>query len=163
MPVSLPPGAERCAATGSCGAGATTLLGPIFISPSRRAEEASTEGGGAIRSGWSPAMVACALDARTSGGGATTEVCRVGEGRRGCSRAASGGGVTTEFSGTGAMRRISAAGTSGMSGIASFGFCCRSDQATILGIATSRFSFTLGGATIVWERLSASRGTEIMG
>src|SRR5580658_3380454 len=62
---------------------------------------------------------------------------------------------------------MSAAGVSGTGGIASRGFSIFSDilldQSTMLGSATSRFSFTLGGATMVCERLSASRGREMMG
>ena len=38
-----------------------------------------------------------------------------------------------------------------------------SAQATMFGRATSRFNFTFGGVTIVYERLSASGGTEMMG
>ena len=45
-----PPRMVRCAATGSCGAGAITALAPILRSPSRRAD-ASTCGGGAIAEG----------------------------------------------------------------------------------------------------------------
>ena len=62
----------------------------------------------------------------------------------------------------GASRAISAAGESGAAGISSRGLTAVSDQATTFGIGISRFSFTLGGVTIVWLRLSASRGTEII-
>ena len=162
-PVRLPPGAVLCAATGSCGAGAITLLGAMLISPSRRVDELSTAGGGAIKSGCRPGTAACVLPVCTSGGGATTELCRFGEARRRSRRSASGAGMTTELSTVGVKRRISAAGTRGESGMASCGFCRRFAQATTLGIATSCFSLTLGGATMVCERLSLSRGTEMIG
>jgi hypothetical protein len=53
------------------------------------------------------------------------------------------------------MRVISAAGVTGTEGIASRGFATLSDHATMFGIATSLFSFTFGGATMVCARLSA--------
>jgi hypothetical protein len=61
------------------------------------------------------------------------------------------------------MRVIWAAGESGAAGITSRGFWAVSDQATMLGIGTFVFSLTWGGVTMVCERLSASRGTEMMG
>jgi len=68
----------------------------------------------------------------------------------------------TELGIDGARRAISAAGESGAAGISSRGLTAVSDHATTFGRGTSRLSFTLGGVTIVWLRLSASRGTEII-
>ena len=165
-PEDRDPATARCSATESCGAGAITELRPMFRSPSGRVDAISTLGGGATTAGcraWKEA----AFEPLTSGGGATTEVCSVGEFRRCVRWAASGGGVTIEFSNCGAIRVMSAAGVSGTGGIASRGFSILSDifsdQATMLGSATSRCSLTLGGATMVCERLSASGGTEMMG
>jgi hypothetical protein len=45
--------------------------------------------------------------------------------------------------------------------MASRGLTTLFDQATTFGIAMSFFSLTLGGVTMVWERLSASGGTEM--
>jgi hypothetical protein len=130
----------RCSDTGNWGAGAITELRPIFRSPIGRAHALSTRGGGA-----------------------TTELCSVGAFWRCVRREASGGGLTTEACISDAIRVISAAGIKGTGGIASRGLSILSDHSTMFGIATSRFNLTLGGATKVCERLSASGGTEMMG
>ena len=75
---------------------------------------------------------------------------------------ASCGGAATELGNDGPKRAISAAGDSGAEGTSSLGLSTVSDHATTFGIATSRLSFTFGGVTIVWVRLSASRGTEMI-
>ena len=134
----------------------------MFRSPSGRVDALSTLGGGATTADCG-AWNAAAFEAFTSGGGATTEFCRAGELRRCVRWAASGGGATTDVSICGASRVISAAGVNGTAGMASRGFSGLSDHATMLGRATSRFSLTLGGVTMVCERLSASRGSEMMG
>jgi hypothetical protein len=66
-----------------------------------------------------------------------------------------------EFGNDGARRVISAAGETGAAGMASRGLTTVFDQATTFGIAMSFFSLTLGAVTMVWERLSASGGTEM--
>jgi len=99
----------------------------------------------------------------TLGGGATTAGCgaeKAGAERETCR---SGGGVTTDVLTRGPIRLISAAGLRGAGGISSCGFSSLSDQATMLGSATSCFSLMFGGVTIVCERLSASGGTEMIG
>ena len=157
-----PPEIVRCSPTASCGAGAITTLRPIFSSPIGRVDAVSTLGAGAIIVGCGPPNTA-AFNERTSGGGATTEPCSVVRSRRFVRGSASGGGATTERSIWGVIRLISAARVSRAGGISSRGFSFLSDQATMLGSATSCFSFTLGGATMVCERLSASAGTEMIG
>src|SRR6202020_2196076 len=97
---------ERCALTGSCGAGAITAVRPILISPMRRVESVSV-GGGAMTDACGPCTVRVAD--RSSGGGATTEVCIAGRSRR-VVRTFSGGGATTEFS-SGLIRVMLDAGT----------------------------------------------------
>ena len=72
----------------------------------------------------------------------------------------SGGGAITERSMCGASRVISDASTVGAGAIGKRGV---SDQATVLGKATSRCNWTLGAVTMVCERLSAWGGTEMMG
>jgi len=157
-----PPGAVRCAITASCGAGATTSLGAMLRSPNRREGELAISDGGAASAGWSVRTGAGALE-RRSDGGAATGSCRPGSARRDVTRAGSCGGVRTEVCISGAKGVISAAGDNGAAGIASRGFTSLSDQATTLGSATSLFSLSWGGVTTVCERLSAGRGTEIMG
>ena len=97
-----------------------------------------------------------------------TEVCTTGVLRRFMRCAASGGGAATELSNRGTMRLRSAAGVSGAGGIARRGLSIFasdvfSDQATMSGSAMSRFNLIFGGVTMVCERLSASRGTEMIG
>ena len=66
----------------------------------------------------------------------------------------------TERSICGASREISDAGTRGAGAIGIRGV---SDQATVLGKATSCCNRMLGAVTIVCEWLSASGGTEMIG
>jgi hypothetical protein len=147
LPVTVrPPGTDRWAETGSCGAGVMTELGAMFRFPSDRAAGSRTSLGGATSAGCRPAI---ALDARKSVGGAATEFCRVGELRRCENCEASVGGVATASASFGVSRVISAAGVNGAGGIASRGFCALSDHATIFGRETSRFNFTFGGVTTV--------------
>ncbi len=68
----------RCSARGNCGAGATTALWPIFISPHLRSEVASTVGGGPTIAGDGPCIVRAIEAAFSSGGGVTTDVDSAG-------------------------------------------------------------------------------------
>jgi len=132
---------ECCSASVSCGAGATTSPGPRFIGPTipfvdRVASACATSGGGAITS---DAIAACTTRlgaTATSGAGATT--CK------------------SETSGT--IWRLNRAGaaSSGTAGTIV-------PVAMMFGMATSRSSLRSGGTTMVWERLSASGGTERIG
>jgi hypothetical protein len=132
----LRPGIARCSLSESCGAGAITEVCPILRSPKGRLEPASTAGGGAM----------------TAGSGACKDCC--------VAECTSGGGAMTERSICGARREISDAGTAGAGPI---GSCGVPDQATTFGKGTSCHNCTLGGVTMVCERLSASGGREIMG
>lgn len=118
------PGMARCSAIDSCGAGAMTEVCAMFRSPRGRAGVLSTLGGGSM-----------------------TEGCEAWKALPGEDVWTSGGGATTEFSSCGRMREMLEAGTSGAGAIGSCGF---SDQATIFGKGTSRFSLMLGGVTMVW-------------
>src|SRR5512135_864384 len=135
------------------GAGATAL-GSGKPGPARLAASA-TSGGGAITAGWARGEAARSIAGAVLGGGGTTEGCGSAEARRSMVRASSGGGGTTgaaiagstsfEFSepgtGTGPGERV---------------------HATRLGTDISCASLTLGGVTMVWVRLSASGGTEMI-
>ena len=159
---AAPPRAVRCGLTASCGAGATTSLGAILRSPTRREGELAMSEGGAARAGWSE-RIAVGVFERKSDGGAATGSCRLGNARRDAMRLVSCGGAETVVCSAGASRVISAAGETGAGGIASRGLEALSDHATIFGSARSLFSFICGGVTTVCERLSASRGTEMIG
>ena len=70
----------------------------------------------------------------------------------------------TEGSIAGARREISDVGTAGAGPIGIRGSAgILSNRATTLGTAASFCNRTLGGVTMVCERLSASGGTEMMG
>ncbi len=105
-----------------------TAAWPMFISPRVRTEDRSTSGGGSMMAGCGPCGVALLKSARRSGGGATTE-----------------------FETFGAMRVMLEAKTTGGGAMASCGRRDESwsDQLTRFGKATSPFSLTFGGATIV--------------
>jgi len=118
--------------------------------------------GGAARAGSSPRTGACRVELRSAGGAATGS-CKPGMERCGARRAVSFGGAWTEVWRVGARRVISAAGESGAGGIERRGVTALSDHATMFGRARSLFSLTWGGVTTVCERLSASRGSEMMG
>ena len=126
---------ERCSATGNCGAGATTLVWPMFKSPHLRVEADSTLGGGSTMAGCGACKFCARAVTLTSGGGATTDV-------------GSSGNFTFL-----ASVEVAASGTAG----------CAPGQATMLGSGMSRFSLRLGGVTIVWVLLSGSGGTEMIG
>jgi hypothetical protein len=99
MEASIPPTTARCSPMGKAGAGATTALWPMLISPNRRTELASTLGGGATTDGAGAGNPRTEDAVLISGEGATTDW---GNDASDCTEPlTSGAGSTTEIGNTG--------------------------------------------------------------
>jgi hypothetical protein len=145
-----------CSPIGNCGAGATTCVRPMLMSVNLLEALFSICGGGSTIAACGAWTARRESAASTSGAGATTDADKAGV----CfnSLLTSGGGATTvagsagNFKSDGALA-IDAAGILGV----------ELPHATTFGKGTSCSNFSFGGETIVWVRLSASGGTEMIG
>ena len=105
----------------------------MFMSPTCPFVDGVNSGGGAITSDFIAACTTRSGANFTSGGGATTCIS----------------GATMPFNGA----RVASSGTAGTT----------APVAIMFGMATSFLSLRSGGTTMVWDRLSASGGTDRIG
>lgn len=105
----------------------------MFMAPAVRTEELAKSGGGSMMAGCGPCGAVLPKAAPRSGGGATTEFVTFGAMRVRLEARTTGGGA------------MASCGRRDESGPDQLSL----NQATIFGNATSRFSLTEGGATMV--------------
>ena len=136
-----------CSSTGSRGAGATTVAGPILMSPARRIE-ACTTGGGAITDVAETLITRFEETTPGSGAGATPEACGKPSWRD-IAWLTSGEGATATVGTLGMFNREVPVEASGITGVTTF-------EARILGRA-GPFSLMSGGVMAAWARSGATR------